>query len=140
MHQQSWRSSKIIMEILGNVFIKPSILPWGAPILFANKKDGMMRLCVDYRMFNQVTIKNKYSLPRIDDLFNQLKSIKVFSKVDLRFGYHQLRIRELDAFKTAFKTHYSYYEFRAMPFGFINVPTAFMDLMNRVFGFTLMYL
>ena len=107
--------------------------PWDAPILFVKKKDGTLQLCIDYRQFNKITIKNKYPLPRIDDLFDQLRGASVFSKIDLRSGYHQLKIKETDIPKTTFRTRYGHYEFLVMLFGLTNAPTAFMDLMNRVF-------
>jgi hypothetical protein len=124
---------KQLQELLDRGFIRPSVSPWGAPVLFVKKKDGTMRLCVDYRELNRVTIKNKYPLPRIDDLFDQLKEAKVFSKIDLRSGYHQLKVKEEDVQMTAIQTRYGHYELRVMPFGVTNAPSIFMDLMNCVF-------
>jgi hypothetical protein len=124
---------KQLNELEQKCYIKPSSSPWGAPVLFVKKKDGSMRLCVDYRAFNEVTVKNKYPLPRIDDLFDQLKGAKYFSKIDLRLGYYQLRIRHEDVHKTTFVTHYGQNEFTVMPFGLTNAPAYFMNLMNKVF-------
>ncbi|CAA0827382.1 Unknown protein, partial [Striga hermonthica] len=122
-----------IQELLSLGFIRPSVSPWGAPVLFVKKKDGSMRMCIDYQDLNRLTVKNKYLLPRIKDLFDQLRGASVFSKIDLRSGYHQLKIREADVAKTAFRTRYGHYEFVVMPFGLSNAPAVFMDLMNRVF-------
>jgi hypothetical protein len=122
-----------IQELQGKGYIRPSSSPWGAPVIFVLKKDGTQRMCVDYRALNAVTIKNKYPLPRIDDLFDQLRGASVFSKIDLRFRYHQLKIRERDIPKTAFITRYGLYEYTVMSFGLINAPTYFMYLMNKVF-------
>jgi hypothetical protein len=122
-----------IAELQQKGYIRPNSSPWGAPIIFVTKKDGSMRMCIDYRSLNEVTIKNKYPLPRIDDLFDQLQGAKYFSKIDLRSGYHQLRIKEADIQKTAFVTRYGQYEFTLMPFGLTNAPAFFMNLMNKVF-------
>ena len=122
-----------IEELLSKGFIRPSISPWGAPVLFVKKKDGSLRLCIDYRQLNRVTICNQYPLPRINELFDQLQGSRVYSKIDLRSGYHQLRVQESDVPKTAFRTRYGHYEFLLMPFCLTNAPAAFMDLMNRVF-------
>ena len=111
---------KQIEELMEKEFIRPSVSPWGAPVLPVKKKDGGMRLCVDYRQLNKVTIKNKYPLPRIDDLMDQLQGATVFSKVDLRSGYHQIRVREEDIPKTAFQTHYGHCEYTVISFGLTN--------------------
>ncbi|KAJ9541912.1 hypothetical protein OSB04_028418 [Centaurea solstitialis] len=121
-----------LQELLGKEFIRPSSSPWGAPILFVKKKDGSQRMCIDYRELNKRTVKNRYPFPQIDDLFGQLQGASWFSKIDLRSGYHQMRVREADIEKTAFRTRYGHYEFVVMPFGLTNAPAAFMDLMNRV--------
>nr|GEW14302.1 putative reverse transcriptase domain-containing protein [Tanacetum cinerariifolium] len=121
-----------LKELSDKGFIRPSSLPWGAPVLFVKKKDGSFRMCIDYRELNKLTVKNRYQLPKIDDLFDQLQGSSIYSKIDLRLGYHQLRVREEDIPKTAFRTHYGHYEFQVMPFGLTNAPTVFIDLMNRV--------
>ena len=122
-----------LQDLLDKGLVRPSTSPWGALVLFVKKKDGSLRLCIYYRQLNKVTIRNKYSLPRIDDLFDQLQGASCFSKIDLRSGYYQLRIRREDVPKTVFRTRYSHYEFLVMSFGLTNAPAAFMDLMNRVF-------
>ncbi|GJT23024.1 putative reverse transcriptase domain-containing protein [Tanacetum coccineum] len=124
--------SEQLKELSYKGFIRPSSSPWGAPVLFVKKKDGSFRMCIDYRELNKLTVKNRYPLPRIDDLFDQLQGSSVYLKIDLRSGYHQLRVRKEDIPKTAFRTRYGHYEFQVMPFGLTNAPAVFMDLMNRV--------
>nr|GEW46948.1 putative reverse transcriptase domain-containing protein [Tanacetum cinerariifolium] len=121
-----------LKEFQDNGFIRPSSSPWGAPVLFVKKNDGSFRMCIDYRDLNKLTVKNHYPLPRTDDLFDQLQRSQFFSKIDIRSGYHQLRVHEDDIPKTAFRTRYGHFEFTVMPFGLTNAPTVFMDLINRV--------
>ena len=120
-------------DLFSHGFIRRSQSPWGAPVLFVKKKDGSLRMCIDYRGLNKVTVRNKYPLPRIDDLFDQLSGAQWFSKIDLRSGYHQLRVAEKDVEKTAFLTKFGSFEFLVMPFGLTNAPSVFMDVMNRTF-------
>jgi hypothetical protein len=122
-----------LQELLDKGYIRPSASPWGAPVIFVLKKDGTQRMCVDYHSINEVTIKNKYPLPRIDDLFDQLKGACVFLKIDIRSGYHQQKIRATDIPKTAFITQYGLYKYTVMSFGLTNAPAYFMYLMNKVF-------
>ena len=122
-----------LQELLDKGFVRPSVSPWGAPVLFVKKKDDTLRMCIDYRQINKVTVKNKYLLLRIEDLFDQLKGSSVFSKIDLRSGYYQLRVKDVDVSKTTFRTRYGHYEFLVMSFELTNAPTTIMDLMNRVF-------
>jgi hypothetical protein len=113
---------KQLTELQEVVYIRPSSSPWGAPVLFVQKKDGSQRMCVDYRSLNDVTIKNKYPLPRIEDLFDQMRGARIFSKIDLRSRYHQMKIRPSDIPKTTFSTRYGLYEFIVMSFGLTNAP------------------
>ncbi|GJV45832.1 putative reverse transcriptase domain-containing protein [Tanacetum coccineum] len=121
-----------LKELQDKCFIRPSSSPWGAPVLFVKKKNGSFRMCIDYRELNKLTVKNRYPLPKIDNLFDQLQGLQFFSKIDLRSRYHQLRVHEDDILKTTFRTRYGHFEFTIMPFGLTNAPAVFMDLMNRV--------
>jgi hypothetical protein len=123
-----------LQELLDKEYIRPSVSPWGAPVLFVKKKDGTLRLCIDYRQLNKMTIKNKYPLPRINDLFDQVGGAKIFSKLDLQSGYHQVRIKDEDIKKTTFRTRYGHYEFVVIPFRLTNMPSTFMCLMNNIFS------
>jgi hypothetical protein len=122
-----------LQDLLEKWFIRPSSSPWGCPSIFVKKKDQTLQMCVDYRPLNEVTIKNKYPLPRIDLLFDQLTGARVFSKIDIRSGYHQIRIRQEDIPKTAFTTRYGLFEYLVMSFGLTNAPSHFTYLMNSVF-------
>ncbi|GJZ83918.1 putative reverse transcriptase domain-containing protein [Tanacetum coccineum] len=124
--------SNQLQELANRGFIRPSTSPWGAPVLFVKKKHRILSvMCIDYRELNKLTVKNRYPLPRIDDLFDQLQGLSIYSKIDLRSGYHQLRVRDEDIPKTDFKRRYKHYKFQAMPFGLTIAPAVFMDLMNR---------
>ncbi|GKC40401.1 putative reverse transcriptase domain-containing protein [Tanacetum coccineum] len=125
--------SEQLKELFDKGFIIPSSSPWGALVLFVKKKDGSFRMCIDYWELNKLMVKNRYPLPRIDNLFDQLQGSSVYYKIDLQSGYHQLRVREEDISKTSFRTWYGHYEFQVMSFGLTNAPAIFMDLMNRVY-------
>src|SRR6185369_1716846 len=132
-------------NLLAKGYIKPSIFPYGAPVLFVQKKEDTLRLCVNYRALNKITVKNRYPLPRIDELLDKLVDAKYFTKIDLCSGYYQIRIKREDTLKTAFRTRYGHYEFLVMPFGLTNAPATFMTLMNDVFheyldNFVIIYL
>ena len=115
-------------------WIRPSASPFGAPILFVSKKDGTLRMVIDYRALNSVTIRNRYPLPRAEDLFDQLSKARVFSSIDLQSGYHQIRITPEDVPKTAFCTPFGHYEFRVLCFGLTNAPATFQSTMNKIFA------
>ena len=124
---------KQLSELLEAGYIRPSKAPFGAPVLFQKKQDGSLRLCVDYRALNKVTVRNKYPIPLIADLFDQLSGARYFTKLDLHSGYHQVRIAEGDEHKTACVTRYGAFEFLVMPFGLCNAPATFCTFMNQIF-------
>ena len=125
---------KQLRDLTNKGYIQPSISPFGAPVLFVPKKEGGIRMCVDYRALNRVTIHNKYPLPRIDEPLDRLRGAKLFTKIDLRSGYHQIRIHPRHVHKTAFRTSYRDFEFSVLPFGLTNAPATFMHLMHRILG------
>ena len=131
-HSEALEVERQLVEYLKKGFIRPSSSPWAVPILLVKKKDGSMRMCVDFRALNQLTIKNKYPLPRVDELFDQLGGARYFTELDLRSGYHQIRIREQDVPKSAFRTKFGHYEFLVLSFGLTNAPAMFMSHMDEV--------
>ena len=123
---------KQLDDLLSKEWIQPSVSPYGAPILFVRKKEGSLRMCVDYRALNAQTVKNIYPLPRTDELLDQLHGATIFSKIDLQSGYHQVRVADEDVSKTAFRTRYGHFEFKVLPFGLTNAPATFMSFMHDV--------
>lgn len=132
-HVEMKEQRKHINELQDSTFIRHSMSSWSAGVIFVRKWDGTLRLCIDYRGLNRFTIKNKYPIIRIDDLFDQLQGVQVFSKIYMRSDYHRIKIKTEDIPKTTFRTRYGHYEFLVMPFGLTNTPVIFIDLMNKLF-------
>ncbi|MCO5560562.1 hypothetical protein L7F22_014177 [Adiantum nelumboides] len=130
---ESTKLKEELTQLLEQGFIGPSVSPWSTPVLFNRKKDGTLRLCIDYRGLNQVTIKNKYAIPKIDKLLDRLQGSKIYSKIDLKFGYYQIKVKDEDIFKIGFHTRFDHYEFTVMPFGLTNAPATFNRLMTKIF-------
>ena len=134
-HPQKYKDEieKAIQEILAMGHIQPSSSPFASPVVLVKKKDGTMRMCIDYRALNKKTIKNRYPIRRVDELINKLQGAMYFSKIDLRSGYHQIRMRKEDVPKMAFRCHYGHFEFLMLPFGLANAPSTFQSCMNHIF-------